>query len=355
MAQSFYHDSIDASFGPVYFYHNSITASPGPAYFYHNWFYTEIPVLYDFYHDSIAASVFPPASLVVPAEASGLAYREYYLYSQKMWEMAPSGVSAYTLEHALQGNAPVVVTSSGHIETSPDDPWAMTDPVYGYKYTKVGYGGFTLLDEGAIDTSQNEFCLHPDSSGKLIFNKTLQENVFIEYEAGPSGFYILNEVDVNPIANEIETGFIHASVITEPKYLYLIISRTSMRADGHQRCSITASLFDDDYDRVPEKNVIFTLEDLDGIGLIGYLDPGDGTVIDYSGGLPSSVSQVTNNRGEASVSYITLGGKSGVQNVRAYYQNDATVFDTANVVQYYFTESEFTLDLSLLDSLDYLI
>ena len=53
-------------------------------------------------------------------EPSGMGlYKEHYLYSDKAWEMAPSGFSYYNLHGTPKQNAPIVVTSSG-FETTTD-------------------------------------------------------------------------------------------------------------------------------------------------------------------------------------------------------------------------------------------
>ena len=90
---------------------------------------------------------------------SGFYYGEYYLYSSKQWEMAPSGVSSHVLVSGVTQNAPVVVTSSGLQESQPQDPWARCDGAG--KYEKVGFGNFT--------GGSKQFALRPDCSGNIVF------------------------------------------------------------------------------------------------------------------------------------------------------------------------------------------
>jgi hypothetical protein len=209
-------------------------------------------------------------------EKTGLRYHEYYLYSEKEWEMAPIGAESFSLAYPVLQNAPVVITPSGYETTTADDPWAKTSGTE--KYTKVGYGYF--------GTNTKEFSLSPSSSGTIVFNGPLCENVYIEYEAGPSGYYIYKSVDYNPIRNEAEGGFLHFSKVTDPDSIVLTASRSSMRADGQQGCKLTAIVYDEDYDRVPGASVVFEIQELKppcsgSLGVwseFGYLVPNVGSV-----------------------------------------------------------------------------
>ena len=203
-------------------------------------------------------TILPSGTLMDPS--GFLVYKEYYLYSEKRWEMAPAGVSYYDLEYPVTQNAPIVVTASGYETTSPSDPWAQVNG--SGKFEKVGFGYFNELDDGSYDPTAYEFSLHPEASGKIVFNGILTTNVYVEYESGPSGYYIMDTVDYNPIRNEVEGGFVHFSQTTQPTNLFLDVSQESVRADGYQGVRMTASVYDSDFDRVPDAKVVFELENL---------------------------------------------------------------------------------------------
>lgn len=287
-------------------------------------------------------------------QPSGFKYEEFYLYADKAWEMAPIGVSEYTLASGVQQNAPVICTASGFETTTPPEPWGQVSG--SGKYQKMGYGYFDTLDDGTWDTSVNQFALHPDSSGKVVFNQTLLENVFIEYEAGASGSYIMDSVNYNPIMDEIDSGFIHFSKITDPTSLYLISSQPILLADGFQRSRLTATIFDEDFDRVPEKEIVFEIQNMNGpYSELGYLEPTDGTVIavDPSGN-SIRVQETTNRRGEARARYVAAIRQTGIQTIKAYLLDASGIYDTARILQYYVISGPFILDFSMLDTLDYL-
>lgn len=299
---------------------------------------------------------------------SGFKYEEFYLYSDKQWEMIPSGVSYYNLTMDPKINSsPVVVTSSGYETTSPEDPWAQTGG-YG-KYTKVGYGYFSKLDSGAFDESQNEYCLVPDASGKLLFNKIIQENVFVEYEGGSDGYYLMDSIDYNPMRNEVAGGFVHFSQVGEPTRLFLTASQDSIIADGYRGCILTATMYDHNFDRVPDKNIIFEVYPLSLLGGLtpasgvysgvwsdlGYLIPTHGSVQETdASGYAIKVLETTNTRGETHVRYLTHRYKTGVMVIKAWYQDASGVNDIADFSQYWMSVSPFILDISMLDTLDYL-
>ena len=325
------------------------------------------PVWYEHYdtYPTFEPGINPPIPPVPQPELStgdmyGLRYNEYYLYANKMWEMAPSGVSFINLSKPVLQNAPVVVTASGYETTTAEQPWAQTSG-YG-KYDKMGYGYFNLLENGQYDPDRLEFSLHPDSSGKLVFNGILRENVFIEYESGPSGYYIMNTIDYNPLRNEVGGGFVHFSETTDPASMYLSASQTSVRADGFQGYSVTATLYDSDFDRVPEKNVIFEIQNLESaLGItgywsaLGYIRPNQGTAtrIDASGQV-IEIQEVTSRRGEAHIHYTTNNMKSGISQIKAYYLDASGLYDVVAVGQFYMNTGPFILDVSLLDTLEYL-
>lgn len=292
----------------------------------------------------------------VPLDPSGFKYQEYYLYSNKQWEMAPVGVSFYNLTSAVHQNAPIVITASGFETTSQDHPWAQTSGLG--KYDKVGYGYFHLLDNGQYDPNAREFTLSPDSSGKIIFNGILTENVYIEYEGGPSGYYIMDNIDYNPIRGEAEGGFVHFSQPTNPATLFMSASQGAILADGYRGCTLTATLYDTNFDRVPDASVVFEIQNLvnNDWSELGYLTQHNGTVLSVdSSGYNVSIRETTNRRGEVSVKYTSHNEKSGIAQVKAYYLEASGIFDSARFAQYYLSAQPFMLDWSLLDTLDYLI
>jgi hypothetical protein len=289
---------------------------------------------------------------------TGLRYHEYYLYSEKAWEMAPSGVETFTLSTRPLQNAPVVVTPSGMQVTNPSDVWSKVSGPE--KYEKVGYGYFDLLEDGSFDRSIRQFSIYPDSSGALLFNGPLRENVYIEYEAGPSGYYIQTSRDYNPIRNEADSGFLHFSKITDPMWMDLRSSRSSFKADGQQSCVLTATVYDEDYDRVPNKHVVFEIQWLINQTYtvwseLGAIAPTAGieTQIDASGQCVQ-VLETSNSRGEAYATYTPAVGKSGLPVIKAYYQEASGVFALVSFSQYYIASNPFTLDVSQLDTFDYL-
>ena len=291
-------------------------------------------------------------------------YEEYYLYSDKMYEMAPSGVSYYVLASGLMSNAPVVVTSSGS-EIGLTDPWAKCSGTG--KYTKVGYGYFTATDDGSFNEDRDEFCVHPDASGKVLFNKILDENVFIEYEGAGVNYYTMTGIDYNPVRNETLGGFVHFSKAGDPVDLKLTASQGAILADGYRGCTLTATLYDSNYDRVSSKNVVFEVETvLPGLTVssgvysgywaeLGYISPNRGTITDTdASGYAIQIVENTNVRGETHVRYITHDKKTGISRFKAYYESASGVYDKVAVAQYWVSAGPFILDISLLDTLDYL-
>jgi hypothetical protein len=286
---------------------------------------------------------------------SGFMYNEYYLYADKVWEVIPSGVSFYTLAHPNIQNSPVVVTSSGY-EVGLDDPWAKTEGVG--KWTKVGFGSFTTNPSGAFDTAKKEFALQPDASGKLLFNQMLTESLLVEYEGGDTSYYTMTSLDYNPMRNEVGGGFVHFSKLSDPRSLFLTASQGSILADGFQGCELTATLFDKNFDRVPEKNITFEMMGLTNGNWaeLGHLIPHNGTVLSLdSSGVACRTQETTNGRGEARTKWISHKGKMGTQYIKAYYSEASGIYDITSFVQFYWSTGPFILDISLLDSLDYLV
>jgi hypothetical protein len=287
-------------------------------------------------------------------DPSGIIYSEYYLYSDKVWEAIPSGVTFFNLSTPVQQNAPIVVTSSGY-EVELTSPWAKTQGTG--KWEKVGFGSFTTKADGTYDTAHNEFALQPDASGKLIFNKMLGEHLYVEYEGGPSGYYTMTSLDYNPIRNEVGGGFVHFSRVYDATSLFITSSQGSILADGFQGCTLTATLYDKNFDRVADKDIIFEMLYLTNSNWaeLGNLLPTHGiaTSLDASG-VAYKIKETTNGRGEARAKYVTHYQKAGVQWVKAYYNDASGISDITNFAQYFMSVAPFTLDISMLDSLDYL-
>lgn len=277
-------------------------------------------------------------------------YKELYLYSQKQWEVVPSGVSDYSLSYAVTQNAPIVVTSSGYETTRSVDPWAQVAGER--KYNKVGYGYFTELPGGGVDTSEREFALHPDSSGRLIFNQMLDENVVVEYESGPSGYYIATGIDLNPMENQTDGGFIHLSSSKDPTTIHVASNRGDINANGSEYARITATLYDDNFDRVSGAGVIFLIAD----SILGTLQIEEGTVYSTDpSGYIVGVRAVTDGKGYARVIYLPNYGQSGEAVIGAAWEgNTSDVQNWTTVVQNFIVAYPFVLDSSLLDTWDYL-
>jgi hypothetical protein len=292
----------------------------------------------------------------------GTIYGEYYLYANKAWEMAPSGVSSINLQNAIYQNAPIVITPSGMETTNPEDPWARVSGTE--KYQKVGYGYFDLLAGGQYDPDAIQFSMSPDASGTIIFNGPLKENVYIEYESGGESYYIMDTVDYNPIRNEVSSGFVHFSETTEPTAIDLVASNSYIKADGHQGCILSAILYDKDYDRVPYADIIFEMQELEPAASGGYysvlggLSPTVGSVLEIdASGVCTSVMETTNLRGEAYATYISNYGKNGIVSIKAYYALASGIYNEVVAYQYFLSiaESEpFVLDVSQLNTMSYL-
>lgn len=279
-----------------------------------------------------------------------LNYRELYLYSQKAWEVVPSGVNYYVLSSAVMQNAPIVITASGFETTEPSDPWAQVNGEN--KYIKVGYNDFTTTPHGDIDTSKKEFALYPLASGRLIFNQNLTESVSVEYETGPSGYYIATSLDLNPTSNETDGGFIHMSQTLSPGSIHVSANKTIINADGSQFVRVTATVYDSNYDRVPGVGVIFLIAD----SLLGVLSPENGTVYSVDGdGYVVGVRAVTDGKGHAKAIYTPRYEQSGEAVIAAAWEGDTeNVQSWVSVIQNFLVADPFVLDVSELDTWDYL-
>lgn len=280
-------------------------------------------------------------------------YEEFYLYSNKIWESVPSGVSAFDLASGVMQNAPIIVTASGWETASTDKPWGQISG--SGKWDKVGYGHFSLTPTGSYNSDKTEFSLEPGPTGTLVFNQPLPYPVFIEYESSPSGYYILDSLDFNPIMNEAESGFLHYSKISDPTSLFLMSTQNALYSDGYKTARLVASLFDVDYDRVAGKEIVFEIQSVNEWTEKGYLEPNEGTIYAAdASGLTVSVKETTNTHGEAMVTYKPFAEITDVQHIKAYYLASSGVFDIVQLAQYYPSSDPFELDTSSLDTNDYL-
>ena len=280
-------------------------------------------------------------------------YKELYLYANKMWEVAPAGVSTFTFASGVMQNAPIIVTPSGWHTTLQGDPWGEISG--SGRWEKVGYGHFSLTPTGSYDVARKEFALEPGPTGTLIFNQVLPTPTFIEYEAGASGYYILDTLDFNPIMNEAESGFLHYSEVSAPETLYLMTTQNALYSDGFRTARLVASLFDVDFDRVSDKDIIFEIQNVNTWTDKGYLVPNKGSVyVNDASGIATQVKETTNTHGEAMVTYQTFSGITDIQNIKAYYLTSSGVYDIVQIAQYYPSSDPFELDTSSLDTDDYL-
>lgn len=291
---------------------------------------------------------------------SGMIYSEFYLFSDKQWDIIPSGVSAYNLSHEVLQNAPVIVTSSGYETTLSTDPWGQVEG--SGKWEKRGHGFFTVTPAGSYDTTKKEFTFNPSSSGRIEFNQTLDEVVYVEYESYPSGYYYVDTININPIARETDSGFLQISRVGDPYHLSLRATQSILKADSFHRTNLLATLYDSDLKRIEDKKIIFKMlfyvdpyagpfED------IGYLIPGKdngGVYRIYPSGFVSEVYSYTDRFGQASAQFSTYANKDGWAVIKAYYSEDSDIYDTTEIVCYRWRRGPFVLDYSMLDSLDYL-
>lgn len=291
---------------------------------------------------------------------SGIIFDEYYLFAEKQWEAVPSGVNMYTTASGFLQNAPVIITASGYSTTTPEDPWGHTEG--DGKWTNRAFGYFTVDAAGAYDTSVNEYALDPSSDGKIVFNQTIPEILYVEYEASASGYHYVDTIDINPVMRETDGGFLQVTEITDPAYLSLSATQSILKADGFQRSLLTATLWDNNLNRVKDKTIVFEMlfkinevtgpwEDM------GQLEAGrlDGeTYKIHPSGFVSETTSVTNNFGQCTATYLTNPNKDGLASFKAYYLDASGIYDIIDIVMYRWSRGPFILDQSLLDSLDYL-
>jgi hypothetical protein len=288
-------------------------------------------------------------------DPSGFSYGEYYLYSIKQTEMASVGSSYYVLAFGVTQNAPIIITSSGYLESRVEDPWARIDGLG--KYQKLGFSDFSLLPDGSSDLSKKEFTLDPHSSGTIIFSSPLMENVFIEYETAPSGYYIMSSVDLNPMRGEVESGFIHFANISSPENICLSYPSEAVYADGYNFTRLTATVLDSNLNKLSGIDVYFSLPDAFTIygASLGKLEVVSGAIetLDPSGNI-IKVRSTTNNRGEAKIKYIPFASRQGKQVIRVEDANNSSIYALGVVDQFAIIANPFVLDESELDSYDYL-
>ena len=288
---------------------------------------------------------------------SGFVYNEYYLYSNKGFEMAPSGVASYTLASGVKQNAPIIITSSGYETTSSSDPWAQYDG--NGKWRQKAFGLFTPTASGSLDETYKEFSLDPESDGEdIIFNQTLDENVWIEYETGPSGYYMVRDYDLLPAKDNTRGGFLNISNHLPAESLYVETSKSLLKADGYQTAVILATVFDKNRNRVEDQKVYFEMEqpgfDPTEIGTL-IPGPGGGIVqIDASGRI-AKVFNETNIYGQTSCELKGRKEFPGTATVKAYLPCASGITNSVAVAFYYFNLESFILDISLLDGGDTLV
>ncbi len=291
---------------------------------------------------------------------SGFIYNEHYLYADKQWESVPSGVSVYALSSGVLQNAPVVATSSGYETTAPGDPWAQLEG--SGKWQKRAYGYFTVTAAGEYDTSVREFTMNPASSGKIEFNQTLDEPVFVEYEAWPSGYYDVANININPVMRETDSGFLQITSVGDPAHLSVKATQSILKGDGFRKANIMATLYDENLNRLADKKIIFEMmfhigDHAGPFEDTGYLIPGrlDGdTYKIHPSGFVSETYAYTDKFGQASTHFTTFEAKDGWSVFKAYYAEASGVFDTTEIVCYRWRRGPFILDYSMLDGLDYL-
>ena len=291
---------------------------------------------------------------------SGFVYDEYYLYANKQWEVIPSGVMTYSLASGVMQNAPIIITSSGYDTTTPDDPWGQLEG--SGKWRKRGHGFFTVTPAGVYDTTVEEFTLNPATSGKIEFNQTLTEPVYAEYEAWPSGYYNVENININPIMRETDSGFLQITSVGEPTHLSLKATQSILKGDGFHESKLMATLYDQNLNRLENKRIIFEMmfdlnEHAGPFPDTGYLIPGklDGATYKiHPSGFVSETDAYTDRFGQATAQCSTFASRDGWMVFKAYYAEASGIFDTTEVIAYRWRRGAFILDYSMLDSLAYL-
>jgi hypothetical protein len=254
--------------------------------------------------------------------------------------MIPSGVSSYVTASGMMQNAPVIITSSGLQETQPSDPFARYDGRG--KYKKVGFGNFSIQDNGSPVPNSMEFALQPDCSGYIVFANHLAENVYVEYEGEDSPYYTYTAIDLNPMRNDFSDGFISFSNDTDPVSIHMAATNTLLTANGSQKTNIIATMLDENDDACVGQPIIFSMAD----AYISYLEPINTGVVKTvnASGLPYVISDTTNGKGQARCQYWPINGQSGAQVVIASWGEDAGIFGYVVINQEYSSGSPFYLN-----------
>jgi hypothetical protein len=291
---------------------------------------------------------------------SGFIYNEYYLYANKQWEVIPSGVTSYAFASGIKQNAPVIITASGYETTTSTDPWGQV--AGSGKWKKRAHGHFTVTAAGVYDETVEEFTMNPDSSGRVEFNQITPDILYAEYEAWPSGYYNLDTLDVDPIRHETEGGFLQITDVTEPAALGLKATQSVIKADGFHRTNFIATLYDQNFNRVKDKEIVFevlyvyedmTMTELDMGNLVAGKLNGSTRHVNASGYVDETIA-TTNINGQATATFVTNAGKFGHMAFKAYYLNASGIYDVAEILLYNVSSNQFVIDWSVLDSLDFL-
>ena len=291
---------------------------------------------------------------------SGMNYMEYYLYANKQWEVVPSGSMSHTLASGVLQNAPVIITSSGCDTTTSEDPWGQLEG--SGRWDKKGHGFFTVTPAGVYDTNFREFTMNPEAEGKIEFNQPLPIPVIVEYEAHPSGYYSVANINVNPVMRETDSGFLQITSVGEVAHLSLKATQSVIKGDGYHTANLIATLYDQNLNRIEDKKIIFemlfNLTDYAGPNTdVGYLMPGkeNGEIYGiHPSGFVYQTYSYTDAFGQASAECRAFATGKGWMVFKAYYADDSDIFDTTEIVAYRWRRGQFVLDYSMLDSLDYL-
>jgi len=291
---------------------------------------------------------------------SGIIFDEYYLYAAKQWEVIPSGVTAYITASGMLQNAPVIVTASGYSTTTPEDPWGQIQG--SGKWTYRAFGKFTVDPAGAYDASKYEYTVDPSASGRVVFNQATPEITYVEYESSDSGYYYVDTIDLNPIMRETDGGFLQIAEVSNPAYMSLESTQSILKADGFQRATLTATLYDSALNRVSNKPVVFemifnvdsTSGPWPGIGYLHYGALNGSNYKINASGNPIETLATTNTFGQCTATFLTNQNESGRAIIKAYYLDASGVSDYVDIIMYKWERGPFILDKSILDSLDYL-
>lgn len=277
---------------------------------------------------------------------------EYYLYSRKETEMIPSGTLHYVLASGTYQGAPIVITSARQIATQPTEPWARIDGPGVYRKKAQ----FTKDANGVIDSSLNEFQLAADASGKITFNKPLEENVVVEYESSSDIHYPISNLPLTPQFTGRHSGFLFIGHISSPgdwadRPCELIISlytfRTMLNSTYEDRAELLASVYDLNLNPVKGIEIIFEIQD----SALGRLEA--------RGLQGSSVTNITDIYGQTNATYIVTVDQRGLQRIKAFFVGCPVNYDKVELRQDVVIVKPFILggpgvQGSLLDSLDYL-